>query len=199
WGVPYLPIDPKHVGRSYEAVIRVNSQSGKGGVAYVMKTEYGFDLPRRLQIEFSREIQHIAEDLGTEITPAVMWDTFQAAYLPAVPKYKLSGHEFRSVSSGDRILITAQIDVDGKRHTIIGEGNGPIDAFVIALRNEFNSSLDVKDYSQHAIGEGSETTAVAYVETANSDGTIRWGVGVDHNTITASLRALLNAHERHGH
>lgn len=199
WAVPYLPIDPKHVGRSYEAVIRVNSQSGKGGIAYVMKTEYGFDLPRRLQIEFSREIQHIAEDLGTEISPAVMWDTFQAAYLPTAPKYKLSGHEFRSVSSGDRILITAQIDVDGKRHTIVGEGNGPIDAFVIALRNGFNSSLDVKDYSQHAIGEGSETTAVAYVETANSDGTIRWGVGVDHNTITASLRALLNAHERHGH
>ncbi|MHB1090533.1 MAG: 2-isopropylmalate synthase, partial [Ilumatobacteraceae bacterium] len=199
WAVPYLPIDPKHVGRSYEAVIRVNSQSGKGGVAYVMKTEYGFDLPRRLQIEFSREIQHIAEDLGTEITPAVMWDAFQAAYLPTAPKYLLCGHEFRSDSSGDRILITAQIDVDGKRHTIMGEGNGPIDAFVIALRNEFNSSLDVKDYSQHAIGQGSETTAVAYVETANSDGTICWGVGVDHNTITASLRALLNAHERHGH
>jgi len=158
-----LPIDPKHVGRSYEAVIRVNSQSGKGGVAYVMKTEYGFDLPRRLQIEFSREIQHIAEDLGTEISPAVMWETFQAAYLPATPKYLLSSHEFRSESSGDRILITAQIDVDGKRHTIVGEGNGPIDAFVIALRNGFNSALDVKDYSQHAIGQGSEATAVAYV------------------------------------
>ena len=199
WGVPYLPIDPKHVGRSYEAVIRVNSQSGKGGVAYVMKTEYGFDLPRRLQIEFSREIQHIAEDLGTEISPSVMWDAFQAAYLPVVPKYLLSSHEFRSDSTGDRILITAQIDVDGKRHTIIGEGNGPIDAFVIALRNGFNSTLDVKDYSQHAIGQGSEATAVAYVETADSDGNICWGVGVDPNTITASLRALLNAHERHDH
>jgi len=117
WGVPYLPIDPKHVGRSYEAVIRVNSQSGKGGVAYVMKTEYGFDLPRRLQIEFSREIQHIAEDLGTEISPAVMWNTFRAAYLPTSPKYLLSSHEFRSDSTGDRILITAQIDVDGKRNT----------------------------------------------------------------------------------
>ncbi|MEO5975504.1 MAG: 2-isopropylmalate synthase, partial [Ilumatobacteraceae bacterium] len=197
WGVPYLPIDPKHVGRSYEAVIRVNSQSGKGGVAYVMKTEYGFDLPRRLQIEFSRDIQHIAEDLGTEISPAVMWDTFQAAYLPTSPKYLLSSHEFRSDSTGGRTLITAQIDVDGKRHTIIGEGNGPIDAFVIALRNGFNSTLDVKDYSQHAIGQGSEATAVAYVETADSEGTICWGVGVDPNTITASLRALLNAHERH--
>ena len=199
WGVPYLPIDPKHVGRSYEAIIRVNSQSGKGGVAYVMKTEYGFDLPRRLQIEFSRSIQHIAEDLGTEISPAVMWDAFQAKYLPTVPKYLLSSHEFRSDSESGRTIITAQINVDGTRRTIIGEGNGPIDAFVVALRSEFKSAIDVQDYSQHAIGHGSEATAVAYVETTNGDGTTLWGMGVDPNTITASLRALLNAQERHNH
>ncbi len=198
WGVPYLPIDPKHVGRSYEAVIRVNSQSGKGGVAYVMKTEHGFDLPRRLQIEFSRNIQHITEDMGTEISPAVMWDAFEAEYLPTVPKYTLSSHELRSDSTSGRTMITAQVDVNGLRRTITGEGNGPIDAFVIALRNEFKSSLDVKDYTEHALGQGSEATAVAYIETANGKGDTKWGVGVDPNIITASLRALLNAHERHG-
>jgi len=198
WGVPYLPIDPKHVGRSYEAVIRVNSQSGKGGVAYVMKTEHGFDLPRRLQIEFSRNIQHITEDMGTEISPAVMWDAFEAEYLPTVPKYTLSSHELRSDSTSGRTMITAQLDVNGLRRTITGEGNGPIDAFVIALRNEFKSALDVKDYTEHALGQGSEATAVAYIETANGKGDTKWGVGVDPNIITASLRALLNAHERHG-
>ncbi|MFA5775410.1 MAG: alpha-isopropylmalate synthase regulatory domain-containing protein, partial [Ilumatobacteraceae bacterium] len=117
---------------------------------------------------------------------------------PTKPKYQLSSHEFRSDSTGNRTLITAQVDVDGKRHTIIGEGNGPMNAFVMALRNGFNSPLDVKDYSQHSIGQGSEASAVAYVETADSEGNIFWGVGVDPNTITASLRALLNAHERHG-
>ncbi len=198
WGVPYLPIDPKHVGRSYEAVIRVNSQSGKGGVAYVMKTEHGFDLPRRLQIEFSRSIQHITEDMGTEISPAVMWDAFEAEYLPVVSKYTLSSHELRSDSTSGRTMITAQVDVNGLRRTITGEGNGPIDAFVIALRNEFKSALDVKDYTEHALGQGSEATAVAYIETANGKGDTKWGVGVDPNIITASLRALLNAHERHG-
>jgi 2-isopropylmalate synthase len=198
WGVPYLPIDPKHVGRSYESVVRVNSQSGKGGVAFVMKAEYGYDLPRRLQIEFSRSIQHITEDLGTEISPAVMWDAFQTEYLPTTPRYTLSSHELRSDSMSGRTMITAQVDVNGLRSTITGEGNGPIDAFVIALRNEFKSALDVKDYTEHALGQGSEATAVAYVETANGDGDTKWGVGVDPNIITASLRALLNAHERHG-
>ena len=198
WGVPYLPIDPKHVGRSYESVVRVNSQSGKGGVAFVMKAEYGYDLPRRLQIEFSRSIQHITEDLGTEISPAVMWDAFQTEYLPTMPRYTLSSHELRSDSTSGRTMITAQVDVNGLRRTIVGEGNGPIDAFVIALRNEFKSALDVKDYTEHALGQGSEATAVAYVETANGHGDTKWGVGVDPNIITASLRALLNAHERHG-
>ena len=198
WGVPYLPIDPKHVGRSYESVVRVNSQSGKGGVAFVMKAEYGYDLPRRLQIEFSRSIQHITEDLGTEISPAVMWDAFEAEYLPTSPRYTLSSHELRSDSTSGRTMITAQVDVNGLRRTIVGEGNGPIDAFVIALRNEFKSALDVKDYTEHALGQGSEATAVAYVETANGHGDTKWGVGVDPNIITASLRALLNAHERHG-
>jgi 2-isopropylmalate synthase len=196
WGVPYLPIDPKHVGRTYEAVIRVNSQSGKGGVAYVMKTEHGFDLPRRLQIEFSKTIQHITEDSGTEISPVVMWETFRSEYLPDQPQYVLHSHELRSDSSSGRTSITAQMVVKGTASTITGEGNGPIDAFVNALRSGLSADIDVLDYAEHATGQGSEATAVAYVETTDSDGNVLWGVGSDPNIITASLRAVLAAHER---
>jgi 2-isopropylmalate synthase len=197
WGVPYLPIDPKHVGRSYEAVIRVNSQSGKGGVAYMMKEEHGFELPRRLQIEFSKTIQHITEDSGTEISPVVMWDAFQHQYLPAEPRFRLNSHELHSDSATGRTSITAQLVVDGLPATIVGEGNGPIDAFVHALRDGIDAELNVLDYAEHAIGQGSEANAVAYVETSEPSGNVLWGVGVDPNIITASLRAVLNAHERH--
>jgi 2-isopropylmalate synthase len=196
WGVPYLPLDPKHLGRSYEAVIRVNSQSGKGGVAYLMKTEHGFDLPRRLQIEFSKTIQHITEDTGTEISPAIMWDAFQDEYLPAEPRFRLLGHELRSDSATGRTEIVAQLTVDGEHTTITGEGNGPIDAFVKALRAGLGATLDVTDYAEHAMGGGSEATAVAYVEAAIPGQGVKWGVGTDPSTITASLRAVLNAHER---
>jgi len=195
WGVPYLPLDPKHLGRNYEAVIRVNSQSGKGGVAYLMKTEHGFDLPRRLQVEFSRNIQHITEDSGTEISPIVMWEAFQATYLPSEPRCSLNSHELRSNSEG-RTSITAQLVVDGAAHTVTGEGNGPIDAFVHALRSGLGSTIDVLDYSEHAIGQGSEAMAVAYVETSAAGGQVKWGVGTDPSTITAALRAVLSAHER---
>jgi 2-isopropylmalate synthase len=196
WGVPYLPIDPKHVGRSYEAVIRVNSQSGKGGVAYVMKTEHGFDLPRRLQIEFSKTIQHITEDSGTEISPVIMWDSFQSEYLSSSTRMSLTSHELRSDSNG-LTTITAQLVNEGRPMTINGEGNGPIDAFVHALRNGFDTDLDVVDYAEHAMGQGSEATAVAYVETTDGEGNVKWGVGTDPNTMTASFRAVLSAYERH--
>jgi 2-isopropylmalate synthase len=196
WGVPYLPLDPKHLGRSYEAVIRVNSQSGKGGVAYLMKTEHGFELPRRLQIEFSKTIQHITEDTGTEISPAIMWDAFQDEYLPAEPRFRLLGHELRSDSATGRTEIVAQLTVDGEHTTITGEGNGPIDAFVKALRSGLGATIDVTDYAEHAMGQGSEATAVAYVEAAIAGQGVKWGVGTDPSTITASLRAVLNAHER---
>ena len=196
WGVPYLPLDPKHLGRRYEAVIRVNSQSGKGGVAYVMKTEHGFDLPRRLQIEFSKTIQHLTEDLGTEISPVVMWEAFQSEYLDAEPRFRLLSHESRSDSATGRTTMTAQLTIDGAPQTISGEGNGPIDAFVRALRAGVGATLDVTDYAEHAIGTGSEAAAVAYVETTSPGHGVLWGVGTDPNTSTASLRAVLNAHER---
>ena len=197
WGVPYLPIDPKHVGRSYEAVIRVNSQSGKGGVAYIMKTEHGFDLPRRLQIEFSKTIQHITEDSGTEISPVIMWDAFKTEYLPAAPTMNLDSHELKSDSTG-ATTITAQVNVGGTRHTVVGQGNGPIDAFVHGLRTGLGIDIDVLDYTEHALGAGADATAVAYVESTTSSGSVKWGVGTDPNIITASLRAVLAAAERQG-
>jgi 2-isopropylmalate synthase len=197
WEVPYLPIDPKHVGRSYEAVIRVNSQSGKGGVAYIMKAEHGFDLPRRLQIEFSKTIQAITEDSGTEISPTAMWAAFQSEYLPVDPRAEVVAHELSTSAGGDVTHITAQLVVDGDHVTVSGEGTGPIDAFVHALRDGLGASLDVVDYAEHAIGAGADAAAVAYVETVDETGTPRWGVGTDQNILTASLRAVLCAHERH--
>jgi 2-isopropylmalate synthase len=203
WGVPYLPIDPAHVGRSYEAVIRVNSQSGKGGVAYVMKAEHGFDLPRRLQIEFSKTIQHITEDSGTEIGPGVMWDAFQAEYLPDEPGFRLRSHELhtRTGDDGGNTSIQAQLEIDGEAHSIFGEGDGPVEAFVAALIAEFGDRVDghfdVLDYAEHAIGKGANAQAAAYVETVSDGGKVRWGIGVDPNITTASLRAVLCAFERH--
>ena len=197
WGVPYLPIDPKHVGRTYEKVIRVNSQSGKGGVAYVMKEEHGFDMPRRLQIEFSQVIQGMTEDTGSEVSPLAIWESFRGEYLPESPTMTLTSHELRSDSKSGKTSITAQLVIDGTARTVTGEGNGPIDAFVHALRSGLGADLDVVDYTEHAMSQGSEATAVAYVETKDSKGNLRWGVGTDPNTTTASLRAVLAAHERH--
>jgi len=196
WEVPYLPIDPKHVGRTYEAVIRVNSQSGKGGVAYIMKVEHGFDLPRRLQIEFSKTIQAITEDSGTEISPADMWKAFEAEYLPERPAYELGSHELISLEGTDGTRILAHIMVGGAVRGVTGTGNGPIAAFVDALRNGLNAEIDVVDYAEHALGQGADATAVAYVETVDGDGALRWGVGVHPNIITASLRAVLSALDR---
>ena len=193
WEVPYLPIDPKHVGRTYEAVIRVNSQSGKGGVAFIMKAEHGFDLPRRLQIEFSKTIQAITEDSGTEISPAAMWDAFRTVYLPAAPAWELRGHDLVSGDGGDGTRITAQLVVDGAPRTVTGAGNGPIAAFVDALRSGLGVEMDVVDYAEHALGQGADATAVAYVETIARDGSLWWGVGTHPNIITASLRAVLSA------
>jgi 2-isopropylmalate synthase len=193
WEVPYLPIDPKHVGRTYEAVIRVNSQSGKGGVAYIMKAEHGFDLPRRLQIEFSKTIQAITEDSGTEISPAAMWEAFRAEYLPEPAPYELLDHELHSDGSRDRTRLTAHLRVRGVPRTVTGTGNGPIAAFVDGLRRELTADMDVVDYAEHALGQGADATAVAYVETAHGpSGVLRWGVGVHPNIITASLVAVLS-------
>ncbi len=194
WEVPYLPIDPAHVGRDYQAVIRVNSQSGKGGVAYIMETEHGFSLPRRMQIEFSKTIQTIAEDTGVEISPAALWEKFNEIYLPPDPSLVLRSHE--TTNADDVTSITAHLLIDGEPTTVTGEGNGPIAAFVDALATGAGLQIDVVDYSEHAMGTGSDATAVAYVETEDTDGITRWGLGVNPNISTASLQAVLSAAER---
>jgi 2-isopropylmalate synthase len=195
WEVPYLPIDPKHVGRSYEAVIRVNSQSGKGGVAYIMKNEHGMDLPRRLQIEFSRCIKIITEGSGTEITAEEMWDAFAAEYLPAQHKVNLAGYE--TVASNGDVTVKARLSSAGRQVTISGQGNGPISALVHALRQDLAVEIEVLDYAEHALGAGENATAVAYIE-VRSHGEVRWGVGMDPNITTASMKAVLSALERLG-
>ena len=195
WEVPYLPIDPKHVGRNYEAVIRVNSQSGKGGVAYIMKNEHGLDLPRRLQIEFSRCIKIITEGSGTEISAEEMWDAFAAEYLPAEHKVCLAGYE--TVADDGGVRVKARLATGDKETSIAGQGNGPISALVHALRADLGIEIEVLDYAEHALGAGEEATAVAYVE-VRSHGEVCWGVGMDPNITTASFKAVLSALERLG-
>src|SRR5207253_5875020 len=193
WDVPYLPVDPKHVGRSYEAVVRVNSQSGKGGVAYIMKAEHGLDLPRRLQIELSRSIQTITEDTGTEISPAEMWARFSEEYLSERSAIELLAHE---TTTGDQgASVTAQLVVEGEHRTVVGHGNGPIAAFVHALQSDLAIDVEVVDYAEHAITAGSDASAAAYVEARIEDG-IRWGVGLDGSILAASLKAVLGAVNR---
>jgi 2-isopropylmalate synthase len=198
WEVPYLPIDPAHVGRTYDAVIRVNSQSGKGGVAYVMKAEYGMELPRRLQIEFSKTIQHIAEDTGTEISPATMWESFEGVYLDQV--HDGSGIELRSVevtTNDEGAKVAAQLVVDGEARTVRGEGGGPISAFMAAVNAELGLDLEVVDYSEHAVSAGTDATAAAYVEAKAPSGQLFWGVGLHESILTSGFRAVISAVNRH--
>jgi 2-isopropylmalate synthase len=193
WEVPYLPIDPKDVGRNYEAVIRVNSQSGKGGVAYLMKTEHHLDLPRRLQVEFSKVIQEVTDTRGGEIGPKDMWDAFATEYLDSTAPLKLMRHKVSSDGGGHE-EITAIVRVDGEEHEISGSGNGPIAAFVDALAS-VGYDVRVLDYAEHAMSAGDDARAAAYLETAVS-GRVLWGVGVDNSTVAASLRAVVSAVNR---
>jgi 2-isopropylmalate synthase len=192
WAVPYLPIDPRDVGRTYEAVIRVNSQSGKGGVAYIMKADHHLDLPRRLQIEFSRVVQARTDAEGGEVTPAQMWEAFAAEYLSA-GAVRLQAHRTSSVVDA-KDAVTAEVSVDGQARQIEGVGNGPISAFCDAL-GSLGIEVRVLDYTEHALTAGSDAQAAAYVE-CEVGGRALWGVGVDTNTVTASLRAVLSAVNR---
>ncbi|MCU1672413.1 MAG: 2-isopropylmalate synthase [Frankiales bacterium] len=191
WGVPYLPIDPLDVGRSYEAVIRVNSQSGKGGVAYVLKNEHHLDLPRRMQIEFSRVVQAVAEVGGGEIAPTRIWELFRATYLDAVTPLELVSY---SSASGTVDTIDAVVRWQGETRSVRGEGNGPIAAFVHALA-QLGVDARVLDYAEHATGAGEEAQAASYLEVA-VDGRVLWGCGVHPSIVTASLRAIVSAVNR---
>jgi 2-isopropylmalate synthase len=192
WAVPYLPIDPHDVGRTYEAVIRVNSQSGKGGIAYIMKAEHRLDLPRRLQIEFSRVIQAHTDTEGGEVTPAEMWEIFSAEYLTEGP-LGLLDHQSSSVVESKHALA-AEISADGQAQQIDGVGNGPISAFCDALAT-IGIEARVLDYTEHALTQGTDAQAAAYVE-CELGGQVYWGVGVDTNTASASMRAVLSAVNR---
>ncbi|MGE2834033.1 2-isopropylmalate synthase [Mycobacterium sp. SMC-4] len=195
WQVPYLPIDPKDVGRTYEAVIRVNSQSGKGGVAYIMKADHGLALPRRLQIEFSQAIQKITDGEGGEVSPKEMWDAFYEEYLaPVRPLERIRQRVDAAEIDGGTDSITAVVKVDGEEREIVGAGNGPLAAFCDAL-GALDIRVNVLDYSEHAMSAGEEAQAAAYVE-AEIDGKIVWGVGIATSITTASLRAVVSAVNR---
>lgn len=201
WGVPYLPIDPRDVGRSYEAVIRVNSQSGKGGMAYLMKKDYALDLPRRLQIEFSRVVQEFTDGAGVEVSAEQLWRMFVDEYLPAGQdlglsrwgRLRLLGSRTESVGEGpDRIWV--DIDDSGKVATLTDVGNGPIAAFIAVLRGQ-DIDVEVLDYAEHAMGGGGDATAAAYVEVRVAD-RVLWGVGIDSSIVTASLKAIVSGVNR---
>jgi len=193
WGVPYLPIDPKDVGRGYEAVIRVNSQSGKGGTAYVLKHDYHLDLPRRMQIEFARVVQEVADADGGEIAPERIWDLFRETYLDVGDPLKLAHY---SVKSGEDDRITAQVEWQGQPVQVAGVGNGPIAALVHALA-ELDVDARVLDYHEHATSAGEEAQAAAYLEVAVG-GRVVWGCGIHPSITTASLQALVSAVNRVG-
>lgn len=200
WEVPYLPIDPKDVGRTYEAVIRVNSQSGKGGVAYIMKADHGLQLPRRLQIEFSQAVQKITDGEGGEVSPKEIWDVFSEEYLaPVNPLERMRQKVTASEEDGGTDAITAVVKVGGKEQEISGSGNGPLAAFVDAL-GTIGFDVRVLDYSEHAMSAGDDAQAAAYVECAVTlpDGTSKvvWGVGIATSITTASLRAVVSAVNR---
>jgi len=197
WEVPYLPIDPKDVGRTYEAVIRVNSQSGKGGVAYIMRTEHKLELPRRLQIEFSQVVQRMTDEAGGEVSPETMWSVFSAEYLPdpAAPwgRFALKSVRQESDIDGDTTVDVVIFD-SGTEVALTGRGNGPVAAFCDALA-QHGVDVRVLDYAEHAMSAGGDATAASYVECA-VDGRMLWGVGIDPSITTSSLKAIVSAVNR---
>ncbi len=192
WQVPYLTLDPKDIGRTYEAVVRVNSQSGKGGVAYVLQADHGLDLPRGLQVEFSRVIQAWAEASGGEITPAQIREAFEATYVRA-GRLRLAGYVTTNDGvAGTPCTIDATLTDGVAARTVYGDGTGPIDAFVDGLQRAFEIDVHVRDYHEHAVRAGEDAAAVSYVEVV-IDGATVWGVGIDPNIVTASLAAIVSA------
>lgn len=199
WAVPYLPIDPKDIGRSYEAVIRVNSQSGKGGVAYLMKNEHHLDLPRRLQIEFSQVVQAKTDEQGGEVSAAALWESFENEYLPSAAnkwgRFKLKGLSQSSHLDED-VKLSVELEDAGTVQSLDGSGNGPIAAFVAIINSYLkDKNVRVLDYYEHALSAGGDAKAAAYLE-CEVAGRVYWGVGIDPSTTTASLKAVVSAVNR---
>ena len=193
WEVPYLPVDPQDLGRSYEAIVRINSQSGKGGIAYLLQRDYGIDLPRPLQIAFAQKVQALSDESGKEVTAEELWAMFEKTYLTELPFAFVNYKTVPDSHASERRLITATLRKDGAEQVVTGSGNGPIDAFVSALAGHFDIDLRVHSYSEHAMGTGADAVAVAYVEMTNPAGRKYWGVGIHANIVTASLRAVVSA------
>ena len=194
WEVPYLPVDPKDLGRTYEAIVRINSQSGKGGIAYLLQRDHGFDLPRGLQMDFAQKIQRAADESGSEMTSEALWTRFENTYLNNAEPFGIVEHRTVPDTHASEIrIMKARVTENGEPREIEGRGNGPIDAFVDALSRHCANTLHVVDYSEHAIGTGADASAVAYVEMADPSGKKYWGVGVNPNIVTASLRAVVSA------
>jgi 2-isopropylmalate synthase len=196
WDVPYLPIDPHDLGRSYEAIIRINSQSGKGGVAYVLEEDHGYRLPRRLQIELSRSIQTTADESGLELSSAEIREIFEGAFLRPLGPIELLDFDSESRDAGAHYRVTARLRVEGDEREVDGKGRGPIEAFVAALRTVIPTAFRVSDYSEHSLGEGEDARAVAYVEIA-SPGRSTFGVGVNDSIVAASFEAVVAGVNRH--
>ncbi len=194
WRVPYLPIDPADLGRTYEAVIRVNSQSGKGGFAWVLEQDQGLKLPKKLQADFSRHVQRMADELGRELAAPDIWEAFRQAYhVQTQPKhFQLVDYEESRAADGTR-LFAGTIEVAGRAQTVSGRGNGLISSVVGTLRDAFGVELEVRDYSEHALGAGTDARAAAYLECRDGAGRTVWGVGIDEDVATASVRAVLSA------
>ena len=190
WRVPYLPIDPEDVGRTYEAVIRINSQSGKGGISYILEQDYGVTIPRRMQIDFSQIIQKQADETGKELDSKEIWESFQNYYLENNAK-KISYFSHEIQSSKEKDIIKLSLLESNKEVQIEGTGNGPIDAFINALNDHLSSDFKVSDYHQHSISSGSDASAAAYIEIQNKNSS-DWGAGIDQNTTVASYKAILN-------
>ena len=194
WRVPYLPIDPADLGRNYEAVIRVNSQSGKGGFAWVLEQDQGLKLPKRMQADFAPHVQRLADELGRELTASDIWNAFRRAYFVKIePRhFRLVDYEERKAPDGTR-LFTGTIAVDGQERSVSGRGNGLISSVVATLRDNFGIEFEVRDYTEHALGAGSDARAAAYLECELPDGQTNWGCGIDTDVATASVRAVLSA------
>jgi 2-isopropylmalate synthase len=193
WEVPYLPIDPADLGRSYEAVIRVNSQSGKGGFAWVLEQDQGLKLPKKMQAHFSKHVQELADSESRELHADDIWSVFQSVYRLNTPQlYQLIDYEETRATNGDRIF-TGTISVNGKEQSVSGRGNGLISSVIATLGDAFGLTLDIADYSEHAMGQGSNVRAAAYVECRTPEGRTVWGVGIDEDVATASVRAVLSA------
>jgi 2-isopropylmalate synthase len=198
WEVPYLPIDPQDVGRSYEAVIRINSQSGKGGVAYLLEKDHGLSMPRRLQIEFSQVIQKIADESGKEISPSDVWDNFQTTYLNESGSYEFVDHNINSKANKDGSQtdeIEINLKVNDEIISITGTGNGPIDAMVNSIKDYLKLDIKISDYHQHAISAGSDAKAVAYSELLLNGKSV-WGVGIHQNTVIAGFESVISGLNR---